>query len=62
MKIALFIVGGLFVLIGLLWTLQGLDVLPGSAMSGHRKWIVIGAGVAAFGVVLEFFGARLQKR
>ncbi len=29
-------------LLGLLWTLQGAEVLGGSAMSGERSWLIAG--------------------
>lgn len=49
--------GLLLVLIGLLWTLQGLNVLGGSAMSGVTLWAVIGPVVAVLGLTLAL-GAR----
>ena len=36
------VVGVVLVLIGLLWTLQGLDVIQGSSMSGTTTWSIIG--------------------
>ena len=44
--------GVLLVLVGAVWTLQGLGVMGGSAMSGHARWAVLGPGVAIAGVVL----------
>lgn len=45
--------GILLVLMGGIWTLQGLDVIKGSAlMSGKTLWAVIGPIVAVIGVVL----------
>lgn len=49
--------GLLLVLIGLVWTLQGLNVLGGSAMSGVTLWAVIGPVVAVLGLTLAL-GAR----
>lgn len=47
------LVGGvLLLLLGLVWALQGISVLGGSAMSGNSQWLVIGAVVAIFGVWL----------
>jgi hypothetical protein len=54
----LLVVGILLVLLGLLWTLQGLDVLGGSAMSGVTLWAVVGPIVAVVGLVLVIVGAR----
>jgi hypothetical protein len=51
------VLGVLLVAVGLLWTLQGLGVVGGSAMSGVRLWAVIGPFVALLGIVLAL-GAR----
>ena len=45
--------GVLLVLMGLIWTLQGLDVLKGSElMSGNTQWAIIGPIVAVVGALL----------
>ena len=49
MLIAARIVGVLFVLLGGLWTLQGLGVVGGSFMTGSTTWLVIGLVVVAAG-------------
>ena len=46
------IVGVLLVLVGAVWTMQGLGYLPGSAMSGVTLWAVVGPVVALLGLVL----------
>ena len=43
------IVGVVFVLFGVLWTLQGLNVVQGSFMSGQTTWLVIGVILALVG-------------
>lgn len=46
-------IGGiLLVALGLLWILQGLNVLQGSIMSGLTMWLVIGIIVALVGAWL----------
>jgi hypothetical protein len=51
--------GGLLAfLLGVLWTLQGLDLLGGSAMSGVTMWAVIGPVVALAGLILIIVGIR----
>jgi hypothetical protein len=45
MKIALNILGGLMVLFGGVWFLQGINILPGSFMTGDLHWAVYG-GIA----------------
>jgi hypothetical protein len=43
MKLVLNIVGGMIFLAGLTFFLQGIDILPGSYMTGDPKWAIIGA-------------------
>ncbi|MCU1536813.1 MAG: hypothetical protein JWP82_1164 [Humibacillus sp.] len=50
--------GILLVLVGALWTLQGLGVVGGSVMSGVTLWAVIGPVVALGGVALVVTGRR----
>ncbi|GEP34581.1 hypothetical protein NSZ01_23490 [Nocardioides szechwanensis] len=45
-------VAGLMVLVGALWTLQGLGYVEGSSMTGEKTWSVIGPIVAGLGVAL----------
>jgi len=53
------VVGGLMVLAGVVWTLQGLDVFGGTGgMNGQKIWAVIGPIVAVIGLVLALVGAR----
>jgi uncharacterized membrane protein HdeD (DUF308 family) len=44
------IAGVLLVLIGGVWILQGINVLPGSFMTGQTKWAVYGAILLAAGI------------
>jgi uncharacterized integral membrane protein len=63
MKVRLpFLVPGvLLLLIGLLWILQGANVLQGAFMSGKAMWLVIGIIVAVVGLVLGYFGLGLGR-
>jgi len=54
--------GLLAVVVGLVWTLQGLGYLRGSLMSGDDVWTVVGPVVAAAGVVLVMVGLRARNR
>jgi hypothetical protein len=54
--------GLLAVVLGALWTLQGLDVLGGSVMSGVSAWAVIGPIVAVAGLGLIVVGVRRRGR
>jgi hypothetical protein len=53
------LIGGvLLLLVGLVWALQGVNVLGGSGMSGHAQWLVIGVVVAVFGLWLIYGSVR----
>jgi len=52
MRIALSIAGILCLLVGCVWILQGINILPGSFMTGQTKWAVYGGIVAVAGVGL----------
>ncbi|HEY0533722.1 MAG TPA: hypothetical protein VGD29_19210 [Actinoplanes sp.] len=54
--------GVLAVVLGAVWTMQGLDVLTDAQMSGQRLWAEIGPGVAAVGLILIVVGVRLRTR
>lgn len=56
------VLGVLLVLTGLVWALQGFDVMGGSAMSGKTMWAVIGPVVAVVGLVLVLLGGRWVRR
>jgi hypothetical protein len=58
MKTALTIIGILLILAGAVWFLQGVNILPGSAMTGQMKWVIYGAIAALAGVVLLVLGLR----
>jgi uncharacterized membrane protein len=55
-------VGLLAVVLGVLWTAQGLDLLGGSVMSGVTIWAIIGPIVAVVGLVLIVLGVRIRAR
>jgi len=61
MRWALIIGGIILVALGALWTLQGLDVLGGSAMSGVTLWAVVGPIVAVIGLIGLVMGARRRS-
>ena len=50
--------GAFLVLIGVVWFLQGIDVLGGSVMSGVTLWAVVGPVVAVVGLALAASGLR----
>ena len=61
MKYVLDIVGGLLTLIGLVWILQGVNVLQGSMMSGHAQYAVLGLVVAVIGGSMLYLANRRPK-
>ena len=53
--------GVLLVLMGLIWTLQGLNILKGSQlMSGNVLWAIIGPLVALIGALLVTRAVRAR--
>jgi hypothetical protein len=52
MKITLNIAGGILVFFGAVWFLQGINVLPGSFMTGQIQWAVYGGVAVAAGLSL----------
>jgi len=56
------ILGVLAVLVGVVWTLQVLNVLKGSGMSGQPMWAIIGPILAIIGLALVGFGAGIGRR
>jgi hypothetical protein len=58
MKVTLNIAGGLLVVLGSIWFLQGINVLPGSFMTGQTRWAVIGGVSVIAGIALFVAGKR----
>lgn len=54
--------GLLAVVLGALWTLQGLGYVGGSVMSGQRAWAVIGPVIAAAGLIALAVALRARRR
>lgn len=52
------LLGGVMLLAGLLWTMQGLGYVAGSPMTGVTFWAVVGPLVAGFGVALMIVSFR----
>lgn len=61
-KITLRVLGVLAVVVGLLWVGQGLNLIPGSFMTGDPKWFVIGAVLTLVGVLLIILASGRQRR
>ena len=54
--------GLLAVVVGLVWTLQGLGYLRGSLMSGDDVWAIVGPVFVVIGLVLLLVGLRARNR
>ena len=54
--------GVILAVVGLVWTLQGLNVLGGSVMSGSSLWAVVGPIVLLAGLVLIAIGIGRRRR
>jgi len=54
--------GTLGVVLGAVWTLQGLNILRDSMMSDVRIWALIGPIVAFVGLVLVIVGVSVRSR
>jgi hypothetical protein len=54
--------GLLAVVLGAVWTLQGLGYLAGSPMTGVTFWAVVGPVVFLAGVALLVFAVRTRGR
>jgi hypothetical protein len=52
MRIGLNVSGGLCLLVGCIWILQGINILPGSFMTGQSKWAIYGGLLAMAGIGL----------
>jgi hypothetical protein len=61
MRIVLNVVGVLLVLIGSIWFLQGINVLPGSFMTGQARWAVRGGILVVAGLVGLFWANRKRQ-
>jgi hypothetical protein len=62
MRFVWIILGIVAVALGVLWTLQGLDLLGQSGgMNGDSTWAIVGPIVAVVGLLLLLFGARKRR-
>jgi hypothetical protein len=57
-KVLLVVVGVVLLLAGVVFTLQGLGAMGGSAMSGVTFWAIAGPVIALVGLVLAVLGLR----
>ena len=60
-RIALITIGLIGVIIGGVFAGQGLNLIPGSFMTGNRMWFAIGLIVGIVGIILLVFGLRRPR-
>ena len=56
------VLGLLLVVMGVLWTLQGLGYVGGSPMTGVTLWAVLGPLVACGGLALAVLGGPRRRQ
>lgn len=61
-KSVLVTVGVIIAVLGVIFTLQGLGFIGGSAMTGSTLWAVLGPIIAVAGIVIAVFGLRSGRR
>ncbi|HZV85507.1 MAG TPA: hypothetical protein VFF48_11030 [Brevundimonas sp.] len=61
LRILATIVSGPMLLIGVVWVLQGLNILPGSFMTGQIIWAIYGAPLALAGAGLVWWVNRRDQ-
>jgi hypothetical protein len=58
MRVVMIVAGVLCLLLGCVWILQGINILPGSFMTGQTKWAIYGALLVIIGIGLLFSANR----
>jgi hypothetical protein len=58
MKIVFTILGVLVILMGCVWFLQGMNILPGSVMTGDPQWSINGAIAILVGAIVVWLSNR----
>ena len=61
MRVFLNILGFALIVMGLIWVLQGINILPGSFMTGQIQWAYRGGVCAAIGLIL-LLAVRMRSR
>ncbi|MBZ5632482.1 MAG: hypothetical protein LAO55_05070 [Acidobacteriia bacterium] len=62
MKIGLNLLGALLVLFGTIWFLQGINVLPGSFMTGDIRWAFYGGVAVTVGAFVLLTTNRRRRK
>jgi multisubunit Na+/H+ antiporter MnhG subunit len=62
MKYVLIVISALLIFFGSIWFLQGINILPGSFMTGQTKWAIIGSISFVAGVALIFLSRKMRRK
>jgi hypothetical protein len=60
-RVVALVLSVLMIVVGLLWTFQGLGYIKGSAMTGVEFWAVVGPALAGFGIALGIVAVRGRR-
>ncbi len=61
MRMLMNILGVILILLGVVWLLQGINVLGGSFMSGHIQYAVLGIVIGILGILSIVFANRSKR-
>jgi hypothetical protein len=61
MRVILVVAGILLLLTGAVWILQGVNILPGSFMTGQMRWAYAGIVTAVVGGGLLWIALRMGR-
>jgi hypothetical protein len=61
MRLTMNVIGGILLFMGGIWFLQGINVLPGSFMTGQMLWAIIGGITFLAGVILIALARRVAR-
>jgi hypothetical protein len=61
MRLILNIIGVVLILMGGVWFLQGINILPGSFMTGQLQWAIYGGIALILGVILLVYANRRKS-
>ena len=61
MRLTLNVIGGILLFMGAIWFLQGVNILPGSFMTGQMLWAIIGGVTFLVGIILIALARRVTR-